>query len=143
MQTAASIMSPDLVTLNKEQLVYYALLKMQEHDLRHIPVTNEKGELVGIISDRDLKKQLNEDFDPESQGLVDLAFMMRKIEQVMTPAPVVANPDSSLLSVAHMMLEHKISSIVITPDDSSIPCGIITSTDMLRVLTGFLEEPAS
>ncbi len=139
MKKVADLMSLDVHTLSSEHLAYHALIKMQENQLRHIPVVDEMGELLGIVSDRDLKQQLQNSFDREDIRSTDMEWMLKPLSELMTRNPVTVRPSDPVLEAVVMMLRHKISSVVVVPLDSNKPAGILTETDLLRLLSQFLE----
>lgn len=54
MATASDIMTKQVVTLRQTATVREALRTLEEMDVRHLPIVDERRELVGMISDRDL-----------------------------------------------------------------------------------------
>lgn len=143
MKRAKDLMSYDLLTLTREQMVYHAFYRMDENQLRHIPVVDDEGQLIGMISDRDLKRRVHEAFNPEQQSFEDVAFMLQEAHEVMTPDPVFAYPETDVLTLVQMMLTHRISSVVILSPDSQKPEGIVTSTDILRMTAERLQADAA
>lgn len=143
MRKIADIMSLNLITLSPEHLCYHALLKMQEHQLHHIPLVDDSGSLVGIISDRDLKQQLQESFQLDNANQTDMEWMLRPLSEIMSYPAVTVTPDESVLHVTQMILSHKISSVIVLPEGSQIPAGIVTETDLLHLLQSILEEELS
>jgi CBS domain-containing protein len=91
---------------------------MKQLNVRHLPVMAD-GRLVGILSDRDLLGR-PEGGDPGTCG------------EVMTPSPLTCSPDSSVGSVAAMMIEHKVDSIPVVRGERLV--GLVTSTDLLELL---------
>jgi acetoin utilization protein AcuB len=91
---------------------------MEEMNIRHLPVMID-ARLVGIVSDRDLLRR-PDGGEPSACG------------EVMTPSPLTCSPDSSIASVAAMMIEHKIDSIPVVLGERLI--GLVTSTDLLELL---------
>lgn len=140
MKKVSDWMTLNVITLTPEHLAYHALLKMQENHLRHIPVVDDNEELVGIVSDRDLKQKLHDSFDRDDIRATDMEWMLKPLGELMTNNPVTVRPTDSVLDAVVQMLQHKISSVVVIPLDSNKPAGIITETDMLRLLSQFLEE---
>lgn len=100
---------------------------MLEHRIRHLPV-QQGGKLVGVLTDRDLKLALS------IGSACDLT-----VEDVMTPDPFTAAPDSPLDRVVFDMAEHKYGCAVVQQDNGKV-VGILTATDGLRVLGEILNE---
>jgi len=142
MATVADYMTKDPIVLKLEHPIYHAFSMMELHRLRHLPIVNEEGELTGIVSDRDLKRHMSSSFDEEERAFVDGA-MLGQLSDIMTSEPVTFHPDELLITVAQEMLSRKISSVVIVDKGEKIPVGILTDTDMLRVLVELLAEKQS
>jgi CBS domain-containing protein len=68
---AVKVMTSPLITIKDHAIVFEALMKMMEHDVKHLPVANNKEQLVGIISNRELVS---------SQGQSPL-FLLREISK--------------------------------------------------------------
>lgn len=133
MPTVQEYMSKDIIVLEPTQLLYHAFATMELYHLRHIPVVDKQERLVGILSDRDLKKTMNASFDEVQQDFVD-SVMLTPLSEVMTPNVITATPEADLVDVARLMLSHKISSIVVVREGETRPVGIITDTDLLRLM---------
>ena len=114
-------------TINYTVPINTAFEMMREHRIRHLPVQNA-GNLVGILTDRDIK--LASSFS----GAAEL-----KVEDVMTPDPYVVKPHTALDQVVLEMAEHKFGCAVIQQENGKV-VGIFTATDGLRVLGGILQE---
>ena len=104
-----------------------AMEMMREFNIRHLPV-QKAGELVGMLSDRDIKLAAS------FQGSGDMA-----VEEVMTPEPYAVRPEAQLDEVVLEMAEHKYGAAVIQQENGKI-VGIFTANDGLRVLGEILHE---
>ncbi|TNE51261.1 MAG: CBS domain-containing protein [Deltaproteobacteria bacterium] len=137
MATVQEYMSKDVIVLEPTQMLYHAFATMELYHLRHIPVVDKHEVLVGILSDRDLKKAMNSHFSEEKQDFVD-AVMLTPIEDIMTKDVITTTPGADVAGVARQMLSNKISSIVVVKEGETRPVGIITDTDLLRLMVTLL-----
>jgi len=101
-------------------------------EVRHLPVVNVEGELIGIVSDRDFAV-------PPSPPLMDELIGSRRIEldapvsTIMTGAPVSLEPDDNLAEAIDMMIENRVGALpVVGPEGEVI--GIVSYLDILRNL---------
>jgi acetoin utilization protein AcuB len=126
-------MTTDVITIGEDSSMMKASLIMKEKKIRCLPVVNKKGELVGIVSDRDLK-----DAAPSKATTLDvyeLNYLLSsiKIKDLMTTNLAYARPDETVEFAAILMLENKISSLPVINDKGAL-IGIVTQTDIFKVL---------
>jgi acetoin utilization protein AcuB len=126
-------MTTDVVTVDENTSMMKASMIMKEKKIRCLPVVNAKRELVGIVSDRDLK-----DAAPSKATTLDvyeLNYLLSsiKIKDLMTTNLVYVRPDETVEFAAILMLENKISSLPVINNKGSL-IGIITQTDIFKVL---------
>lgn len=125
-------MSKNVITVDADASMQIATMLMKKHHIRMLPVV-EHGELVGIITDRDLKKASAS--DATSLEIHELLFLLTKIKvkEIMTKAPITVTPDWTIEETAELMLKHKISGVPVTGGKKAL-AGVITQTDVFRVL---------
>ncbi|MCA9683324.1 MAG: CBS domain-containing protein [Myxococcales bacterium] len=104
-----------------------ALDRMYQDNIRHLPVVNESGKLVGMLSTRDIAV---------AAALRGIEPMEATVEMAMAPAPFTCAAHSPLVAVVERMEQDRLGSVVVTREGK--PCGIFTTTDALRVLRGML-----
>ena len=126
-------MTTDVITVEEDVSMMKASIIMKEKKIRCLPVVNKKGELVGIVSDRDLK-----DAAPSKATTLDmyeLNYLLSsvKIMDLMTRNLVYVRPDETVEFAAILMLENKISSLPVINHKGAL-VGIITQTDIFKVL---------
>jgi CBS domain-containing protein len=104
-----------------------ALTLCRERRIRHIPILDE-GQLVGIVSDRDLR-----DASP-ALGDAERASALQEIRvgDVMTREVSTADPQDSIGNVTQEMYELKIGSLPVVAEEELL--GIVTSSDVMRAL---------
>ena len=115
-------------TIEASEPISVAHQQMRAHDIRHLPVL-ERGELVGIVTARDL--QILECF----QQIDQLATPVRA---AMTRDPFTVAEDTPLEDVVHAMALHKHGSALVMRGSRVV--GIFTAIDALHVLGDFLHR---
>lgn len=125
-------MSKNVITVDVDASMQNATMLMKMHDIRMLPVVKH-GELVGVITDRDLKKASAS--DATSLEIHELLFLLTqiKVKDIMTKAPVTVTPDWTIEETAELLLKHKISGVPVVGGKKAI-VGVITQTDVFRVL---------
>lgn len=121
-------MTPMPYTVGRAQTLDRAHQLMQKHKIRHLPVL-EGGELVGIVSERDL-------YFIETLRNVDRTRVM--VEEAMTQVPYVVTADTPLEEVARVMAEHHYGSAVIMTYGTVV--GVFTTVDAMRALATMLVQ---
>ena len=112
---------------NKKMTVSEADRFMMECQIRHLPVL-EKDKIVGIVSDRDLKKA------GSFRGPGELL-----VEDVMTQNPYCIRKGTSITKVARHLATERIGSAIVVDEKNQI-VGIFTTTDGMRLLAEILES---
>lgn len=123
-------MSREPVTIAPEDHLAAAREKMRTGSFRRLPVVKE-GELVGIITDRDLRQHT---------GFLDRT----KVDVAMAENLITVNPQSTLEEAAQLLLKHKIGALPVVENKKLV--GIITTSDILQAfldVMGASEEGAS
>jgi CBS domain-containing protein len=96
--------------------------------IRHLPVRDARGRLVGIVTDRDLRQAV---FDPGAGALAAL-----RVRDVMTWAVLTVTPDTDVRHAARLMREQKIGAVPVVEDGRLV--GMLTETDVLAALEALL-----
>jgi acetoin utilization protein AcuB len=138
-QVVSDVMRTPVITIASEAGLDRALLIMRSQRIRHLPVV-EDGVMVGLISDRDLRLSMKE--MEEGPGGAPKGYYLpalTKVTAVMIANPVTATPDMPLERAATVMSERKFGCLPVI-DEQKRPVGIVTETDMLRLLTRMLKE---
>ena len=105
---------------------------MTERSIRHIAVIDDEGDLVGVVSHRDLlRHSLIERSDLPL--FVQKALLKRtRVEEVMTSEVETADPDQPLKEAAQVMFENKFGCLPVVEDHRLV--GIVTEADFVRLL---------
>jgi len=141
-------MTPKPITVRASESVETVLKLLEEHHVSGLPVVDEDGRVVGIVSEGDLLFK-----ESPIQMPLYLTFLggviyleppdkfdqqLKKtlgtqVADVMTPNPITATPDMPISEAAHLMIERRINRLPVV-DASRQLLGIITRNDLVRAL---------
>jgi len=127
-------MSKNPVTVSPTTTVSEALKLMRERHVRRLPVLDEKGKLIGIVSEKDL---LYASPSPATTlSVFEIHSLLAKItvRDVMTSKVVTIDHTCTLEEAARIMVDNRIGGLPVTQDDKLV--GIVTETDLFKA---FLE----
>jgi acetoin utilization protein AcuB len=125
-------MSKPVITVNADDSMQKATTLLKEKHIRILPVM-EDAKLVGIITDRDLKRASAS--DATTLEIHELVYLLSKIKvkEIMTIDPITVPPYYTIEETSRILLEKKISGVPVVNDEGQM-IGIITRYDLLRVL---------
>jgi acetoin utilization protein AcuB len=128
----SELMTRKLIAVSPNDSVEVAVRLLRQRGVRHLLVLKDER-LVGIVSDRDLKRAL----DPEGSkkkllGIGGLYFLLEPIlvREIMTPNPVTITADAPVQEAASVMVAERFGALPVVRRDELV--GIITETDLLR-----------
>jgi PAS domain S-box-containing protein len=128
--TIAQGMQSPVMTLPETEFtdVLVAINRLQQHQIRHLPLVDAAGRLSGLLTHESLR---------HTTRPVDL-LRLRQVHEVMSPAVITAAPGVSMLTIAQILAQHQVSCVVIVATqgegDAAIqrPVGMITERDVVR-----------
>ena len=125
-------MSKNIITVDVDDSMQYALRLMKENGIRILPVL-KKGRLAGVITDRDLKKASAS--DATTLDIHELLYLISKIKvgSIMSKSLITVPHNFTVEETAQVLLENKISGAPVVDQNGEV-VGIITQTDLFRVL---------
>ena len=122
-------MSRNPVAVSPELSVEQVIRLMRAHGIRHVLVMDDER-LVGIVSNRDLRRLVVGEGSPFSPRL--------PAGRIMTENPVTVSPEAPLIEAAREMLERKIGALPVVEGDRLI--GILTKSDAFEALLAWAER---
>ncbi len=130
---AKSKMERNPITISPDASFYEARKLIQEEGIRHLPVVDGKGKLVGIVTDRDIREAGPSDATLLSVQEINYLLGKLKVGGIMTPAEklVTIQPDTLIEKAVQLLHDHKIGSLPVVDGDKLV--GIITETDILEL----------
>lgn len=124
-------MTPDPVTIAAQAKLREAVDILQNLDVRHLPVVDEDGDLVGMLSDRDLRGlALPHLVGGEYAGVVQTG-LQATVATVMTSNVISVEPETDVEEIVELMLENKIGAVPVVDRDRGL-VGIVSYMDVLR-----------
>lgn len=125
-------MSKTVIAIDVNDSMHDAMKLLKEHNIRMLPVM-EEGKLVGIITDRDIKRASAS--DATTLEIHELTYLMIRIKaiDVMNRDPITVRFDHTMEETAEVLLNNKISGAPVVGDKGNV-VGIITQTDLFRAL---------
>jgi acetoin utilization protein AcuB len=125
-------MSKNIITVDENDSMQDAMKLLKEHDIRMLPVT-KKGKLVGIVTDRDLKRASAS--DATTLEIHELLYLLSriKVKNLMTKEVITVPPDFTVEETALVLQKNKISGVPVVDSKGEL-VGTITQTDLFSVL---------
>ena len=121
MLTAREIMTDDLVTVRPEDAIEDAIQLMLKEEISGLPVTNEQGHLIGVITEFALL------------GIVyDQQIKNQTVEQHMTRELITVDINDPVSRVADLCIVHRVRRVPVMKNGQLV--GIIARRDVLRAL---------
>lgn len=130
----AEIMTKNPATASARTPIRDVIEKLLELDVRHLPIV-QAGQLVGIVSDRDLRPLW------ALEALVSEKVaerLSRPVSTLMTQDVISVHPETELREVVEIMLDQKVGALPVLEPDSQRLVGIVSYVDVLRAVTDAL-----
>ena len=129
-RTVGQFMTQDLFTVRPDDIVDFAATLMDWRHVRHVPVENDAGKLVGLVSHRALLRLV-------AQGRVGKDHRVT-VEEIMNCSPMTVHPDTPTVEAIRLMRIEKLACLPVTREDKLV--GIVTEHDLIVVASHLLEN---
>lgn len=125
------IMTKPVQTIVMDDSVHTIREMFQANHYHHLIVVGDEGECVGVVSDRDLLKNISPFVGRPGERASDISCLKRRAHQIMTRQLVAVRKNTSLRAAMRVMLDHKISCLPVV--DAKKHCiGIVTLRDIVK-----------
>lgn len=118
------------MTISSDTSIVEAHRVLREYEIRHLPVVDADGKLLGLVSDHDIGTVVVQSLDAPNRPLGD-------VTKVMTEDILTVRPEDDLATASLVMHNRKIGCLPVV-DGDEILVGIITTHDLLEVLVALL-----
>ena len=129
-RTVERFMARDLFTVRPEDVIDLAASLMNWKHIRHVPVEDDEGNLIGVISHRDLLEILAKNQNKENEEII--------VSDVMKTDLITITPETSTLEALNLMREKNIGCLPIVKHEKLV--GMVTAHDFLTVSAKLFEE---
>jgi len=127
-------MSHPVITVTPDTPIMEAREIMRRERIRRLPVVDKEGNLVGIVTEKDILNASPSAATTLSIWEVNYLLSKIKVEEVMTREVITATEDMPMEEAARLIADHKIGALPVVRGRKVV--GIITESDLFRV---FLE----
>ena len=124
----ADVMTSKVVTLSPHNTFSEAANLMNDRYFRHCVIVDAHGQIVGVISDRDILRALARNPNARSKSL----------DQIMTRNPVTVRRNTPIAEAVSKIVSKRINCLPVVEENGGV-CGIVTSTDLLKSYQQLLE----
>lgn len=122
------IMNTNVITLTAKSTIAEALKLLQVHRIRHIPIIDDERQVIGIVSDRDVRDASPSSFDTESTENV----LQNEIQSIMSHPVVTVHPLDFVEEVAGIFYDEEFACVPVVNNNKLV--GMVTEKDMLYTL---------
>ncbi|MDR2549897.1 MAG: CBS and ACT domain-containing protein [Desulfobulbus sp.] len=125
-------MNTPAITIDQQSSMQEAINLLKTHRISMLPVM-DKNRLVGIVTDRDLKK--SSPSDATTLEIHELLYLLStvKVKDIMSAKPITVPKDFTIEETAEVLMSNKISGVPVVDIDGSV-VGVITHTDLFKVI---------
>ncbi|MFB2982038.1 CBS domain-containing protein [Microseira sp. BLCC-F43] len=123
---AVMTLAPIVLRQADFQDISAALFLFRRYRIRHLPIVNDNGEPIGVVSPESIRRVLR----PAN------FLKRRRVSELMSTEAIHAPLTASVLSLAQLMASHHISCVVITQEDEAgniLPVGLVTERDIVQL----------
>ncbi len=129
-RTVGQFMTRDLFTVRPDDIVDFAATLMDWRHIRHVPVEDDKGMLVGLVSHRDLLRLV-------AQGRMGKGHRVT-VDEIMNSDPITVHPDTPTVEAIQIMRREGVACLPVTRDNKLV--GIVSEHDLIIVASHLLES---
>ena len=129
-RTVGQFMVTDLFTVRPDDIVDFAASLMEWRYVRHVPVEDDSGRLLGVVSHRQLLRLVARGLDKGAEPVM--------VRDIMRPDPISVHADTSTVDAIRLMRANRLSCLPVTENEKLV--GLVTEYDLIVVASKLLEE---
>jgi CBS domain-containing protein len=129
-RTVGQFMATDLFTVRPDDIVDFAASLMEWRYIRHVPVEDDSGRLLGLVSHRQLLRLIARGLDRDEGPAM--------VRDIMRPDPISVGPETTTVDAIRLMRENRLSCLPVTENGKLV--GLVTEYDLIVVASRLLEN---
>jgi CBS domain-containing protein len=133
MTAVGNIMKSDVVCAGLDFTLGNAIDLCEEKRIRHLPIVDENKQLVGLVTDRDLRYYVSPRVGTISENTADRESLERPIHLIMVHKVAVVSANTPLWEAAQIMLDNRVGCLPVINLGRHV-VGILTTTDLIRYI---------
>ena len=135
-------MRTDVVTAGPKLGMLKAHKLMRDNKIRRLPIVDKRGQLVGLVTRSDIRKA--EPSGATTLNVWEMNYLLAqlKVKEIMTKQVLTCHAQDSIKTAAIKLHENKIGALPVVDDRNKV-VGIITESDIFRVLIQWMTEMES
>jgi acetoin utilization protein AcuB len=132
-------MSTNVIDVNTDDTIVRAMDLLADNHISMMPVM-EEGKLVGVITDRDIKRASPSDASPLDFQKLFSHLARLEVGAIMNRYPITVPIDSTITEAAQVLLDNHISGCPVVDDHGAVK-GIVTKSDLFKVMISMSGHP--
>jgi len=129
-RTIGQFMATDLFTVRPDDIVDFAASLMEWRYIRHVPVEDDSGRLLGLVSHRQLLRLVARGLDHDAPPAM--------VRDIMRTDPLSVDPETTTVDAIRLMREKRLSCLPVTENGKLV--GLVTEYDLIVVASRLLES---
>lgn len=126
----SDMMTAKPITIHQDTPLRSALEILDKNNFHHLPIMNSEGQLVGILTKRDIRAALKSPYILREAWQNEAEIIRLPVRAIMTPAPIVVEPNADADEAVRLMLANHVSCLPVVRSETLV--GIITTSDVLN-----------
>lgn len=134
----SNYMSRQVISIKQDMGIREAFFLMKEHAIRHLPIVDEKKQLIGIISDRELRRP---NWVDEAHDITHVYYLdnTMHVSDVMIKNVHVLHTYDTLSKAVALLLDKGIGAAPVLDKNETL-VGMLSAIDLLRALADMIKE---
>jgi len=131
-------MASPVISIPRDMGVREAFFLMKEHSIRHLPIVDDNKQLIGIISDRELRRP---NWVDEAQDISHVYYLdnSMKVSDVMITDVLVIHTYDTLSKAVSLLRKNNIGAAPVL-DKTETLVGMLSAIDLLRAMSNMIKE---